>query len=143
MNKKAQEIFSILMLITFVSLVYLVMINTSKIDARTETIGETILELKNVYEKAEKALFYIEQAGFYSLKSIDCNSSEIKNQLNQRLDEYLLNYPDKSFQFPRDNYEITMIKNEKLIIANAKSNLIIQFSKGEYSINPSFSIPCT
>tara|TARA_Y100000310_G_C20427977_1_gene689997 strand:+ start:227 stop:658 length:432 start_codon:yes stop_codon:yes gene_type:complete len=143
MNKKAQEIFSVVMLLVFIPLLFTAVTKISKIDARTEKIGETTLNLKSVYEKAENALFYLEQSGLYSVKSIKCNHSDIKNQLNKKLEEYLSKYPDKSIQFPKNNYEITIIYNENLLIANAKDDLIIQFSKGNYSINPSFSVPCS
>ena len=141
MNKKAQEIFSIVMLLVFIPLLFITVTKLSKIDSKTETIGATTLELKEVYEKVENALFYIGQSGLYSVKSIGCNQN-ITTQFNQELDKYALNYPDKIIQFPKDNYEITIISSENLLIANAKNDLIIKFSKGNYSINPSFSIPC-
>ena len=104
MNKKAQEIFSIVMLLVFIPLLFITVTKLSKIDSKTETIGATTLELKEVYEKVENALFYIEQSGLYSVKSIGCNQN-ITTQFNQELDKYALNYPDKIIQFPKEYFK--------------------------------------
>lgn len=153
-TKKAQALFSVIMLFIFVSLLFTAIVRVGKVEERTETVGFSAIELKKVYEKAEKALFYIEQSGRYSVYSIVneikenssiCNDSyekKITDLLEDRLKEYIINYENESMNFPIDNnYEITLIDNGTTLIANAKSNLVILFSKGVHSINPSFSVP--
>ena len=58
-TKKSQAIFSIVMLLVFIPLLFTAIIRMDKAESRTETIGETILEVKKINEKAEKALFYL------------------------------------------------------------------------------------
>jgi uncharacterized protein (UPF0333 family) len=152
-NKKAQAIFSLIMLLVFIGLLFTAITRMDKAESRTETIGETTLELKQIYEEAEKALFYLEQSAIYSINSIVeeingnnsiCNTSyqeNIADLLEEKLKVYTVHYPNKDINFPENNYEVTIINNGELLIANAKSDLKITFSKGHYTINPSFSIP--
>ena len=151
--KKAQTILSVIMLLAFIGLLSLAVVRMNMAESRTETIGETTLELKQTYEEAEKALFYLEQSAQYVIYDIVeeiktntsiCNQTHITsigNLFEQKLKIYISHYPNKDINFPIDNnYKLTIINNQNLIIANAKSDLIIKFSKGEYSINPSFSL---
>ena len=153
-TKKAQALFSVIMVFIFVSLLFTAIVRVGKVEERTETIGFSTIELKKVYEKAEKILFYLEQSGRYSVYSIVneikgnssiCNESyeeNIEELLEEKLKKYSLNYENKSINISTENnYEITIIDNGTTLIANAKSNLVIPFSKGIHSINPSFSVP--
>ena len=63
----------------------------------------------------------------------------IADLLEQKLESYVTQY--SPINFPKDNYEITIINKGKLLIANAKSDLSIYFEKGTYSVDPSFSVP--
>ena len=152
-TKKSQAIFSIVMLLAFIPLLFTAIIRMDKVESRTETIGETILEVKQINEKAEKALFYLEQSAQYVIYDmvgeiqIDpsiCNQTyltSMEDLFEQNLKIYTSHYPDKEINFPiENNYEITLINDGNVLIANAKSNLFISFNKGTHSINPSFSL---
>ena len=152
-TKKAQTIFSVIMLIAFIFLLFTAVIRMNKAESKTEKIGETTIELKQTYEEAEKALFYLEQSAQYVIYDMVreiktntsiCNQTYLINMgglFEQKLKIYTSQYTNKEINFPiENNYEISIINDENLLIANAKSDLIILFSSGEYSINPSFSL---
>ena len=139
------------MLFAFLSLLFTAIMSINEVDSKTLNIGDLQLEIKKTSSNAGKAMFYLEQSARYSVYSIVeeiignidiCNPSyqeNIANLLKQKLKSHTSQYPN--INFPENNYEITIIMDGELLIANAKSNLKIPFSKGYYTINPSFSIP--
>ena len=150
--KKAQAVFSLIMLFAFLYLLFTAIVRMNDVASNTLTVGNLELELKRVYLEAEKSLFYIEQAGRYSTYSIIddikenlsmCNESypqKISKLLNEKIGNYILDY--KGIIFPGDGYyDVILIDNGMTLIANAKSKLIVEFSKGRHLIDPSFSIP--
>ena len=99
--KNAQAIFSLVLLLAFVPLLFTAIVRMGEVEEETETIGETILELKKTADNAEKTLFYLEQAGRYVVYSIVeeiegnlsiCEGGHIKNILDlfeQKLKIYI------------------------------------------------------
>jgi hypothetical protein len=150
-TKKSQAMFSVIMLFIFVSLLFTAMVRVGKVEERTETVGFSAIELKKVYEKAEKTLFYIEQSGRYSIYSIlneiksnlsICNESYKENVatlISEKLKWYIPYY--SNITLPQNNYRINLIDNGTTLIANAKSDLVFPFSMGVHEVSPSFSIP--
>ena len=149
--KNAQAIFSLVLLLAFVPLLFTTIVRMGEVEEETETIGETILELKKTTDNAEKTLFYLEQAGRYVVYSIVgeiegdlsiCEGGYIKNILGlfeQKLKIYISKYP--MINLLANNYDIIIIDSGRLLIANAKSDLSESFGKGTYLFNPSFSVP--
>ena len=145
LNKKAQ-IFSLIILFAFIFLLVSVIINVTKAPSKTEVIGKTPLEIREVYSLAEKDFFYIEQSGRYSfnnaIKILDQNNfnkpynlSDFKIYFTLQLSDYLSNHPGKNLKV---DYSIMLI-NDKLI-ATASRKLDYPFLNGKYFVDPSFSL---
>ena len=148
-NKKAMDFGILLFIVVLVSLIALGITMQTKRASFDKSIGETQINLLNIYQKSEKALFYIDQAAKYSaqqaLSDLDFTIEELKGSdskkvfelaFRQYLDEYLKAYPE--IDIPLGNYDI-LIKDDK-IIGIANKHIIIKEEAITYSIKPSFTI---
>jgi len=164
LNKKGQEIFAIIMYPVFVMLLFSSIYVVNKLDNSSASVGDVQLEIKEIYEKAENDLFFLDQAAIYShyhsahilaenggFQSPECGSYLTYNLWNSKAKNC---YPDhkKNFEgyFDRSmdtyytsssltnpEYHIQVINNT--VIAIAKSTLNYSIPQATYAIYPSLS----
>ena len=170
MNKKSMYMGPLFAVVVVIAIMYLAFVLHTKTSSFEKKIGEKQTELLNTYQKGEKALFYVDRAGKYSInkaideidkgkielgcgkykdyalwknKDNDCYPDLIfKKIIQEKLNEYLGKYIDnyKEAKIPKNNYEI-YIKGKK-IEAIAIKNILIEDEKNRinYSVKPSFFV---
>lgn len=151
-NKRGFDYMVYLVIITFISLMLLIVILYQKSGASKTIIGDesqAILELKS---ESQKINLFIEQSAKYSaLKAIDKmaeNNNYLEtnfyqryyNILNTELNQYLILF--NNTQLFEDNYEFLIINKtiKGIAIQNIKLEKDIKGQKIEYYFRPSFVV---
>src|SRR3989338_5320288 len=110
LNKKAKVFSLFVVLLGIVALTQVYTQFTVKQQQFSTTVGDEAVDLLGVYQKGERALFFIDQAARYAVlqynREIINENNDWKDAVNKNLDKYFELYAEVSI--PKDNYDLSL-----------------------------------